>query len=375
MVSTKMNNTHIVEPGGVIGVMGGGQLGRLLAMAAANLGLKTHIYCPEEGCPARDVSFAQTIASYTDQSALAAFADAVDVITYEFENVPAEAVEFLTLKGAIVRPGAVALEKAQDRLIEKEFINSIGAATAPYHAVDDVASLEAGLKKIGWPAILKTRRLGYDGKGQTTLRDEAADLPDTYEKASEFAWAEVGAAPSILEGFVPFDCEISIIGARAASGDVQLFDPAENVHRYGILKTSTTPANVSAQTVAKARKVATTLLESLNYVGVIGVEFFVLKNGDVLVNEFAPRVHNSGHWTSNACTISQFEQHMRAVAGWPLGDPKRHSNAVMENLIGDEANDWLDLSSQTQTGIHLYGKNQARPGRKMGHVTKILTRD
>ncbi len=369
-----MNNTLLVQPGGVIGIMGGGQLGRLLSMAGANLGLKTHIYCPEEGCPARDVAYAQTVASYTDQSALSKFADAVDVITYEFENVPAEAVELLTLNGAIVRPGAVALEKAQDRLVEKNFLNSIGAGTAPYHAVDDVESLEAGLEKIGWPAILKTRRLGYDGKGQTTLRDPEEDLPDAFKKASEFAWAEVGAAPSILEGFVPFDCEISIIGARSASGDIKLFDPAENVHRNGILKTSTTPANISAATADKARAVATTLLESLNYVGVIGVEFFVLKNGDVLVNEFAPRVHNSGHWTSNACAVSQFEQHMRAVAGWPLGDPTRHSDAVMENLIGDEVNAWRDIASQPQTGIHLYGKKEARPGRKMGHVTTLAQR-
>ena len=360
-----------VEPGGVIGVMGGGQLGRMLAMAAANLGLKTHIYCPEKNCPARDVSFAQTIASYTDKSALAAFAEAVDVVTYEFENVPAEAVEYLTLKGAVVRPGAVALEKAQDRLVEKEFINTIGAATAPFHAVDDVASLEAGLQKIGWPAILKTRRLGYDGKGQTTLRDEATDLPNAYKKASEFAWAEVGAAPSILEGFVPFEREISIIGARCANGEIQLYDPSENVHRNGILKSSTVPAQISDETASKARTVAATILESLNYVGVIGVEFFVLKNGDVLVNEFAPRVHNSGHWTSNACAISQFEQHMRAVAGWPLGDPARHSDAMMENLIGEEANAWRDLAQAPQTGVHLYGKGEARPGRKMGHVTKV----
>ncbi|MEO1242028.1 MAG: 5-(carboxyamino)imidazole ribonucleotide synthase [Pseudomonadota bacterium] len=371
MTAPHADTPLIVEPGGVIGVMGGGQLGRMLSIAAANLGLKTHIYCPEEGCPARDVSFAQTVASYTDKTALAAFAAKVDVVTYEFENVPAEAVEFLTLKGATVRPGAVALEKAQDRLVEKEFVNAIGAATAPFHAVDDLSSLEAGLKKIGRPAILKTRRLGYDGKGQTTIRDEDTDLPGAFEKASEYAWAEVGAAPSILEGFIPFEREISIIGARGADGEIQLYDPPENAHRNGILKSSTVPAQISGETAARARAVTTTMLETLGYVGVIGVEFFVLKDGDVLVNEFAPRVHNSGHWTSNACAVSQFEQHIRAVAGWPLGDPARHSNAVMENLIGEEANAWRELAQSPQTGVHLYGKNEARPGRKMGHVTRI----
>lgn len=361
----------IVKPGGVIGVMGGGQLGRMLAIAAARLGLKVHIYCPEENCPAREVSLAQTVASYTDESALADFADAVDVITYEFENVPAEAVAFLSQKGATVRPGAMALEKAQDRLVEKEFINAVGAATAPFHVVDDLASLEAGLRQVGRPAILKTRRLGYDGKGQTTLRDEDTDLPGAYKKAIEFAWEEVGAAPSILEGFVPFEREISIIGARGADGEIKLYDPAENVHRNGILKTSTVPAAISEETADKARAVASAMLEKLDYVGVIGVEFFVLKSGDVIVNEFAPRVHNSGHWTFDACAVSQFEQHIRAVAGWPLGDPSRHSNAVMENLIGEEANAWRELAQEPSACVHLYGKREARTGRKMGHVTRL----
>ncbi len=363
--------TPIVEPGGVIGVMGGGQLGRMLAMAAARLGLKVHIYCPEENCPASDVSFTQTVASYTDEKALSAFSDAVDVITYEFEDVPVDAVEFLVSKGACVRPGAAALEKAQDRLIEKEFVNALGAATAPFHPVDDLASLEEGLNKVGRPAILKTRRLGYDGKGQTRLRDEDTDLPGAYRKAIEFAWAEVGAEPSILEGFIPFVREISIIGARGADGAVKLYDPAENVHRDGILKTSSVPAQVSEATADRARAVATRMLDELNYVGVIGVEFFVLDNGDVIVNEFAPRVHNSGHWTFDACAVSQFEQHMRAVAGWPLGDPARHSDAMMENLIGAEANDWKALAEKPGACLHLYGKSEARPGRKMGHVTQL----
>lgn len=368
------NAPFIVEPGGTVGILGGGQLGRMLALAAAQLGLKTHIYCPEENAPASAVSTASTTAAYTDEKALTAFAKAVDVVTYEFENVPVEAVALLTDAGAMVRPGALALEKAQDRLHEKDFINKIGAKTAPYHAVDDLASLEAGLNAVGRPAILKTRRLGYDGKGQTRITSEDADLPGAFEKAIEFAWSEVGAAPSILEGFVPFTCEISVIGARNANGDIQLYDPAENVHTSGILKTSSVPAAASPASIEQARKVTADILTQLDYVGVIGVEFFVLSDDTVIVNEYAPRVHNSGHWTMDACAVSQFEQHIRAVAGWPLGDPARHSNAVMENLIGDEVNAWRTLANEAQTCVHLYGKQEARPGRKMAHVNRLTPR-
>lgn len=369
-----MNAAGIVEPNGTVGIMGGGQLGRMLAIAAARLGLRTRLYCPETDSPASEVAAASVIASYTDESALAAFAEAVDVVTYEFENVPAEAVAFLTAGGACVRPGARALEKAQDRLWEKDFINEIGARTAAYYPVKDLASLEAGLAAVGRPAILKTRRLGYDGKGQTRIAQEEADLPGAYQKAIEFAWAEVGAAPSILESVVPFACEISVIGARGPGGDVRLYDPAENVHRNGILKTSTVPARAAPQSVDKARAVTAKVLSELDYVGVIGVEFFVLEDGDVIVNEFAPRVHNSGHWTLDACGICQFEQHIRAVAGWPLGDPARHSDAVMENLIGEEVHNWRALAEQKSACVHLYGKREARAGRKMGHVTRLAAR-
>ena len=364
----------VVEPNGTIGILGGGQLGRMLAMAAAELGLKTHIFCPDKNAPAYDTAAATTIAAYEDEKALAAFAAGVDVITYEFENVPAKTVAFLNSIGAIVRPGARALETAQDRLIEKQFINTIGAATADFHAVDDLGDLKTGLDKVGRPAILKTRRLGYDGKGQTRITTDDSDLSTAYEKAIAFAWDEVRAAPSILEGFVPFVREISIIGARGADGDVRLYDPSENVHRNGILKTSITPAAITNETADKARAITRNMLDELNYVGVIGVEFFVLDSGDVVVNEYAPRVHNSGHWTQDACAISQFEQHIRAVAGWPLGDPARHSDAVMDNLIGDEVKDWRTLAAEPNTGVHLYGKREARPGRKMGHVTRISTR-
>lgn len=361
----------IVEPNGTIGILGGGQLGRMLAIAASRLGLKTHIFCPDDHAPAYDVASDITVAAYTDETALAAFAKAVDVITYEFENVPAEAVRLLTDAGATVRPGAKALQTSQDRLIEKQFVNAIGAGTADFQAVDDLETLRGGLEKVGRPAILKTRRFGYDGKGQTRITTSDSDLSSAYDKAVAFAWSEVGAAPSILEGFVPFICEISIIGARAASGEIALYDPAENVHRQGILKQSTAPANVTQDSIEKAREITKKMLTELDYVGVIGVEFFVLEDGDVIVNEYAPRVHNSGHWTGDACAVSQFEQHIRAVAGWPLGDPARHSNAVMENLIGDEVHEWRTLAQEANTCVHLYGKRDARPGRKMGHVTRI----
>ena len=368
---TVAHHSGFVKPNGVIGILGGGQLGRMLAIAAAQLGLRCHIYCPDEIFPAADVAAATTRAPYKDESALAVFAAAVDVITYEFENVPAETVDFLTSIGATVRPGAIALEKAQDRLVEKEFVAGLGAATAPFHAVQDLASLEAGLNKVGRPAILKTRRLGYDGKGQTRLTQADSNLHGAFEKAIKFAWAEVGAAPSILEGFIAFEREISIIGARGADGDICLYDPTENVHANGILKTSAAPASVSEATADKARAATSAVLNALDYVGVIGVEFFVLAEGDIIINEFAPRVHNSGHWTIDACAVSQFEQHIRAVAGWPLGDPARHSNAVMENLIGEEVFTWRSLAEEKNACVTLYGKREARPGRKMGHVTRL----
>jgi len=360
-----------LNPGDTVGVLGGGQLGRMIALAAASLGLRTHIFCPDENCPASQVSSKFTRADYEDDAVLRAFAGAVDVVTYEFENVPVDAVAILEDAGATVRPGAMALEKAQDRLVEKEFVRSLGIDTAEFHAVDSLADLERGLDHVGRPAILKTRRLGYDGKGQTRLTDKDIDLHASFEKAVAFAWAEVGAAPSILEAFVPFEREISIIGARGSDGAVKLYEPIENVHAGGILKTSTAPANVSAATKAAAEKATTAILEALNYVGVIGVEFFVLPGGEIVVNEMAPRVHNSGHLTGDACAISQFEQHVRAVAGWPLGETARHSNAVMENLIGDDVTDWPAIIREPNTRLHLYGKNEARKGRKMGHATRL----
>ena len=365
----------IVPPNGTVGILGGGQLGRMLAVAASQLGLKCHVLAPEDACPAVQVSSGRTIAPYTDETALKEFADAVDVVTYEFENVPAETVEILESLGARVAPGGRALAVSQDRLVEKEFVNSLGAATAPFYPVDDMASLEEGLKKIGRPAILKTRRLGYDGKGQTVIGDDARDLGLTWDEANKKAWDEIGARPSILEGFIDFACEISVIGARAVGGDIELYEPPENRHRGGILRTSIIPAPVTGETADAARDITAKMLTELDYVGVMGVEFFVLENGSVMVNEFAPRVHNSGHWTMDACAVSQFEQHIRAVCGWPLGDPIRHSNAVMENLIGDDAAGWRDCAKTRQLCVHLYGKTDIRPGRKMGHVTQLKRRN
>lgn len=363
-----------VAPNGVIGILGGGQLGRMLALAAARLGLRAHIYTPEDGSPAADVAQAVTIGSYADEQKIAAFGRAVDVVTYEFENVPAAAVDLLDAIGVGVAPGGRALAAAQDRLAEKDFVNAIGARTAPYFPVDDLASLEEGLRRIGRPAILKTRRLGYDGKGQTTIGAGAGDLAMTWDEANRRAWRELGARPSILEGFVDFAMEISVIGARSRDGEIRCYDAPRNFHQGGILRRSVVPSGAPAGASGEALAVTEKILAALDYVGVIGVEFFVLPDGGVLLNEFAPRVHNSGHWTIDACAASQFEQHVRAIAGWPLADPARHSDCVMENLIGAEIEGWRTLALEPHACVHLYGKRDILPGRKMGHVTRLARR-
>jgi 5-(carboxyamino)imidazole ribonucleotide synthase len=352
-----------LAPGGTIGILGGGQLGRMLSIAAARLGLKTHIYEPGPNPPAGDVAAMVTTASYDDTEALAQFAASVGVVTFEFENVPAMAAATL-LAHAPVRPSPRALEISQDRVDEKSFIEGLGIAVAPWRAVGDLAELKAGLAEIGTPAILKTRRFGYDGKGQVRIGDACR---------AEAAWDEIAGAPSILEGMVAFEREISVIGARGLSGEVVCYDPGENVHRDGILHTTTVPAAITPAIRMEAVLIAGKILNALEYVGVMGVELFQTPDGALLVNEFAPRVHNSGHWTIEACVVDQFQQHIRAVAGWPLGDGSRHSDAVMTNLIGDEAEDWQRLAASGD-GLHLYGKSQVRPGRKMGHVTRLLPR-
>ena len=356
-----------LPPGATIGILGGGQLGRMLALAAAQIGLRCHIYCPDPASPAFQVADAHTCAPYDDEAALAAFVKSVDRVTYEFENVPHVTAAFL--EGHVpVLPGQHALATTQDRLTEKTFLKELGIPTAPFAAVDDLAGLERAVADIGLPSVLKTRRFGYDGKGQIMLRP-GADLAR--------AWDDLGHQPAILEGFVSFCLECSVIAARSPDGSLAAYDIAENHHENHILKTSTVPAGIAPETAAKARELGRQIAEALNYVGVLGVELFVVRDAAgerLVVNEIAPRVHNSGHWTQNGCVVSQFEQHIRAVAGWPLGSTERHSNVVMTNLIGDEVHEWGRYATEPYTAIHLYGKSEARPGRKMGHVNRITPR-
>ncbi|MBO6717491.1 MAG: 5-(carboxyamino)imidazole ribonucleotide synthase [Rhizobiaceae bacterium] len=353
--------------GSTIGIIGGGQLGRMLGMAAAKLGYRTVVLEPQADCPAAATCGAQVIAPYDDADALRDLATRADVVTYEFENVPVEAARALE-KSVPIYPPPAALDVAQDRLAEKDFLNRAGLSTASYRAVDGDADLAAALEAFGGDGVLKTRRLGYDGKGQRVFR--GAGSHDV-----EGVFAAMGGVPLILEGLVQFEREISVIAARGQDGALVAYDPAENVHREGILRTSTVPATISAETAAAARESAFAILSALDYVGVIGVEFFVPGDGSLLVNEIAPRVHNSGHWTEAACHVSQFEQHIRAVAGLPLGDPSRHSDCVMENLIGDEVLAAPTLAAERNLVLHLYGKAESRPGRKMGHFTRITPRN
>ncbi|WP_420961372.1 5-(carboxyamino)imidazole ribonucleotide synthase [Brucella sp. IR073] len=353
----------MLKPGSTIGIIGGGQLGRMLAQAAARLGFRTMILEPQADCPAAQAANRQIVAAYDDKAALAELAQACDVVTYEFENVPVGAAQKLA-EERLVFPPPIALEVSQDRFREKAFLNDCGIETAPWHLVGDPQSLAAGLAAIGGPAILKTRRLGYDGKGQVRLKGDGSDDLDA-------ALDAIGHAPAILEGFVPFEREVSVIAARDRAGNARAYDIAENVHSNGILATSTVPSAIAPATADMAREAAEKLMHALDYVGVMGLEFFVREDGTLLANEFAPRVHNSGHWTEAACAISQFEQHIRAIAGLPLGDTTRHSDCVMENLIGDDVARVPELLAEPQAVLHLYGKAEARPGRKMGHVTRI----
>ena len=346
-----------------IGIIGGGQLGRMLAMAAARLGYRTVVLEPERNCPVAQVCNAHIVAAYDDRDALRRLALESEVITYEFENVPVKAVQDLTLMQPVYPPPK-ALEMAQDRITEKDFLNSSGIATVRYHAVADIVEVRAGLREFGGKGILKTRRMGYDGKGQVTL-----DIND--EAAIDKAWDRLSDQALILESFVHFEREVSVIAARDARGHMAFFDVAENTHKDGILATSTVPAQITEEMTAIAHDMACRLLTGLDYVGVLGLELFAMGDGSLLANEFAPRVHNSGHWTEAACAVNQFDQHIRAIAGLPLGDTKRHSDCVMENLIGQDVNRVAKLAAQRNAVIHLYGKTEVRPGRKMGHVTHI----
>ncbi|HEV7636762.1 MAG TPA: 5-(carboxyamino)imidazole ribonucleotide synthase [Bradyrhizobium sp.] len=353
-----------LKPGDTIGILGGGQLGRMLAMAAARLGLRCQVFSPDPDSPAFDVILNATCAEYADVEALELFANDVDVITYEFENVPAAAAMVLAARRPVL-PERKILETTQDRLAEKDFIKRLGIDTADYADVSSADSLRAAIARIGLPAVLKTRRFGYDGKGQAIIRD--GDDPDQ-------VWEQLATKSAILEAFIPFEREISVIAARSSSGHVECFDVTENEHRDHILRVSRAPAAISDALAAQARSIAERIAIAQNYVGVLAVEMFVVQ-GDggpkVLVNEVAPRVHNSGHWTLDGASISQFEQHIRAIAGWPLGKPVRHGLVTMTNLIGDDIlsyEQWLTVPGAT---VHLYGKGPPRPGRKMGHVTQV----
>jgi 5-(carboxyamino)imidazole ribonucleotide synthase len=352
-----------LPPGATIGILGSGQLGRMLALAAARIGFKCHIFAPHSDSPAFDVVRQATHADYADTAALERFASCVDVVTYEFENVPAEAAMFLAARVPVM-PDPKVLATTQDRLAEKDFVAGLGIGTTSYAAVATAAELKTALDKIGRPAVLKTRRFGYDGKGQVTINEDTA---------VESAWRDAGEQPCILEGFVPFAREVSVIAARGHDGVVECFDVTENEHRDHILKVSRVPAAVTAAAAQEARRIAETIAQKFGYVGVLAVEMFVKRDGELLVNEIAPRVHNSGHWTIDGASVSQFEQHIRAVAGWPLAKPIRRGRIEMINLIGDEVEDYRAWLTVPGAAVHLYGKAAVRPGRKMGHVTRVFS--
>ena len=355
----------MLSPDSTIGILGGGQLGRMLALAAARLGFKCHVFAPSPDAAAFDVVHRVTCADYADNAALDRFAADVDVITYEFENVPAQTATFLSARTSVL-PDPQVLAITQDRLTEKNFITGLGIATARFAEVCSPAELASALGATGAPAILKTRRFGYDGKGQVKVRDKA-------DAAS--AWRQIGEQPAILEALVPFEREVSIVAARSRDGRIECFDLIENEHRDHILKLSRVPANVSAAVADDARRIAEAIATAFNYVGVLAVEMFVVAEDGrqaLLVNEIAPRVHNSGHWTIDGATVSQFEQHVRAVAGWPLAKPLRHGRIEMTNLIGAEVEDYARWLTVPGASVHLYGKGAPRPGRKMGHVTQVF---
>jgi len=351
-----------LAPGATIGILGGGQLGRMLALAAARLGFDIVVLTPEPDSPASRVAAHTVVAAYDDPVALAELAQRCAVVTFEFENVPAEVVASLHDLGVLTAPSDIALATAQDRVIEKTFFRDQGIATVDFVAIDTAEDIVAGLARLGAPALLKTRREGYDGKGQAWV---------STPKEAAAAFDRLASKPMILEARAPFVRELSIIAARARDGTVAAYPLTENSHRGGVLHLSVAPAKAQARTHEAARAVARTTLERLDYVGVAGIELFELANGDLLVNELAPRVHNSGHWTLDACEVDQFEQHIRAIAGWPLGPTEPFAQARMENLLGADVEDWTALAAEPGARLWLYGKRETVTGRKMGHVTRL----
>ena len=351
-----------LRPGATIGILGGGQLGRMLALAAARLGFKCHVFSPTPDSPAFDVVHRVSCADYTDAEALDRFAADVDVVTYELENVPAETATFLAARAPVL-PDPKVLATTQDRLAEKNFITALGIDTAPFADVASPAELAAAIERIGRPAVLKTRRFGYDGKGQAMIENGSDPAA---------AWSAVGGQPCILEAFVPFAREVSVVTARDRDSTVCCFDVTENEHRDHILKISRVPAALNEDGAMQARRIAEAIAQNFVYIGVLAVEMFVLRDGGLLVNDIAPRVHNSGHWTLDGASVSQFEQHIRAVAGWPLQRPVRYGRIEMTNLIGAEVEDYRRWLAVPGAAVHLYGKAAVRPGRKMGHVTRVF---
>ncbi|WP_273789497.1 5-(carboxyamino)imidazole ribonucleotide synthase [Bartonella sp. ML70XJBT] len=356
-------SSNMLPPGSVIGLIGGGQLARMLAIAAAELGFRTVIFCPEADCPAAQTANNHIISSYDDRSALDDFTAQCDVVSYEFENLSLQTVQYVE-KSKPVYPSSKALEIAQDRLFEKQFLQNQGISTASWHAVDDFSSLISALDTLGGRGLLKTRRFGYDGKNQIKL-----DHPD--EQTCKEAFNVFAGQPCILEEIIPFLSEISVLSARTKEGEHIFYDCPENQHKNGILHKSFVPSHTSLEGQKAAQNISLTVMEALNYVGVLCIEFFVLTDGRLLVNELAPRVHNSGHWTQKACITSQFEQHIRAICGLPLGSPYRHSDCQMINLLGNNLNTLKYFLTQERTSIHLYGKRTAQPYRKMGHVIQL----
>lgn len=400
-----------LSPGSTIGILGGGQLGRMMSVAASQLGYHAHIYCPDADCPAGEVSKYSTAASYDDSAALKAFCEQVDVVTLEFENIPLEAAKTVE-QYRTLHPSSDVLAICQHRLREKEFINQCGIATAPFKSATSLAEATHAIEAIGTPCILKTCTMGYDGKGQATVNTHpacggggaqraeggaastpnppqnktdadtrkpplpGATLPPSPPQAGgniEQAWEQLASDDVIVEGFVPFEREASIIVTRNQTGDVVCYPLVENIHKHHILHQTIAPADVADAVKQQAKHIATTLAEKLDLVGIMAVELFICPGGELKVNELAPRPHNSGHWTMDACQINQFEQTIRAVVGLPLLPPHQHSTAVMTNLIGKDVNDWKTLAAEHNTSLHLYGKKETKPGRKMGHITRLTS--
>jgi 5-(carboxyamino)imidazole ribonucleotide synthase len=361
-MSRKLMKNNVIAPGGVIGIIGGGQLGRMTAMAAARLGYHVHVFCPEHDSPASEVAREVTVAPYNHTKALEEFAKSVDVVTFEFENIPHESIELLE-KIVPVHPSSALLRISRNRLREKDFVNDIGIDTADYAEITGVASIKEALEEFEFPCILKTTEMGYDGKGQVKL---------TAESNLDEAWAALQTDEAILEAFVPFVMEISVLVARRADGEMAVYPPVQNVHENHILKETIFPAPITEEMAQEAVRIAGTIAEESKLVGLLAVEMFVLEDGSIRVNEMAPRPHNSGHWTLDAAMTSQFEQQVRAICGLPLGSTMPLCGARTVNLLGDDVHAWEQYLQDPFARLHVYGKAEARAGRKMGHVTFLV---